>query len=113
MIADVLGDAQGIYADVEVRVVEQLVRMNVGEADADESVVKIGKPVEFLHLIVTRTCRVGGRVLYGDKVPVLHESEQKFVALVEIESGEGRWRIGPAASDLKNFALRVLVGEQR
>jgi hypothetical protein len=87
--------------------------MNIGEADANESVVKTGEPVEFLHLIVTRVWRVSGCVLNGDKVPVLHKSDQEFVALVEIEADEGRWGIGPAASDLKNFALRVLVGEQR
>ena len=69
---DVLGDAEGVYADFEVGVVEQALIANVGEADANKPVVKIGKRVPYLQMILVAAIRGGGRELDGNEVPVLH-----------------------------------------
>jgi hypothetical protein len=115
LMGDVLGDAEGVYGDFEAGVVEQVVSVNIGEADANEPVVKIGKLVEFLQLVVA--CMAGafrgaGHKFDGDKMAVLHVTDEEFVALIDFEAGEGSGGVNPTAGDLENVALRVLIGER-
>ena len=113
-----MGDAEGVYGDFEVGVVEQLVSVNIGEADANEPVMKIGKLVEFLQLVVAGEAgmagafRGAGHKFDGDEVAVLHVANEKFVALIDFEAGEGSGGVNPTAGDLENVALRVLIGER-
>ena len=69
---DVLGDAQRVYADFEVGVVERALIANVGEAYANKPVGKIGKRVPHLQMILVVAIRDGGSDLDGNEVPALH-----------------------------------------